>query len=131
MIVRQASIDALCEQDPVLQQIVDDRGQPPGWQRSASLTSIIQIILEQQVSLDSAKATYTRLAQYVGEVTPANLLPLTPAEWRACAVSRQKARYITKLCSQVQNGTFDLDLLKDMNDQAATAYLTQLLGVGP
>jgi DNA-3-methyladenine glycosylase II len=89
------------------------------------------MILEQQVSLDSARATYDRLKNYLGTVTTTSLLKLNAEEWRQCAVSRQKARYISLLCQKVEDGSFDFDDLTSMDDDQARDYLTQLVGVGP
>ena len=48
--------DRLSERDQHLLQILKDYGYPPFWSRKVSFATLIHIILEQQVSLASARA---------------------------------------------------------------------------
>src|SRR2546430_438989 len=53
-------VTALCERDRDLAAVVSRFGPPPLWGRQPGFGTLVQIILEQQVSLASARATYTR-----------------------------------------------------------------------
>lgn len=54
-------------------------GSPPLWDRSPGFVTLLQIILEQQVSLASAAACYGKLSAQLGNVTPETLLRLDDA----------------------------------------------------
>lgn len=56
-----AICDHLAKNDQQLQSIIDQYGYPPMWRRSNSFASLIHIILEQQVSLASAKTAFIKL----------------------------------------------------------------------
>lgn len=131
MIVTPKALAELSKIDIELADLLSAYGPPPAWSRPPGLVSLVKMILEQQVSLDSARATYYRLQTYVGSVDTVTLLKLNAEEWRQCAVSRQKARYITLLCQKIEEDSFDLDHVITMDDDRARNYLTQLVGVGP
>ena len=71
---QKQAITELIGIEPIFATVVENHGPPPLWQREESFGSLIQIILEQQVSLASARAAYDRLSTGLGKVTPANLL---------------------------------------------------------
>ena len=69
-------LQVLANRDDDLANIVETLGNPSRWQREAGFPSLIQLILEQQVSLAAAKAVFERLCQAVNPLTPKNFLTL-------------------------------------------------------
>jgi len=67
----------LAQKDEHLAIVLDRYGVPPLWSRKPGFATLLQIILEQQVSLASAKACFDKLTKRVGTVTPENLLAST------------------------------------------------------
>ena len=63
-----AAVDELCAADPDLAAIVERHGLPPFWAREPGLGTLVLLILEQQVSLASARAAYGRLTGRLGEL---------------------------------------------------------------
>ncbi len=80
----------LAEKDLVFKTILQQHSYPPMWTRKASFATLIHIVLEQQVSLASARAAFNKLKEKIGLITPAKLLQLSDEELRACYFSRQK-----------------------------------------
>lgn len=128
--VTETHIAALCRIDPIFLTLKDRVGIPPAWQRETGFISIVQIILEQQVSLDSARACFARLSSYT-DISPDALTRLEDHEWRACGVSRQKARYIVSLCDSVRDKSLDINALTHYNDAEVIAHMTRIKGIGP
>src|SRR6187549_1476237 len=83
----------LAKKDKDLSFIIKQFGYPPVWMRKASFQTLIHIILEQQVSLASARAALNKLKERVGTITPKKLLALSDQELKACYFSRQKTVY--------------------------------------
>ena len=52
------------------------------------------IILEQQVSIASAKACYVKIEDHFGSITPEIMINASNEELRNCGVSRQKTIYL-------------------------------------
>jgi DNA-3-methyladenine glycosylase II len=128
----EEAVSRLASLDPDLAAVVDAFGVPPLWGRPAGFETLVLLILEQQVSLASAKAAYDRLAARLGGVvTPDGLLRLSDEELRTDGFSRQKARYARVLAASVTDGGLDLDGLGGLPDDEARAALTALPGIGP
>ena len=124
-------ISFLCRIDPDLGAIVSDLGNPPLWSREPGFPTLIHIILEQQVSLASAKAAYTKLKQAAGELTPQRFIEFTDTELREIGFSRQKAKYGRELSLAILNGDLDFGKLQNLDDQAARSTLMKIKGLGP
>jgi DNA-3-methyladenine glycosylase II len=105
-------------------------GIPPLWDRPAGFATLLHIILEQQVSLASAKACFDKLAALIGEVEPVNLLELDDGELKAVGFSRQKTAYVRNLAEAVIEKRVDLDGLDKLPDAEVKNELTKLKGVG-
>ena len=121
---------ALARRDPDLARVIALHGVPPLWAREPGFPTLILIILEQQVSLASARAAFNRLTDACGTVTPAALLQFDDATLKQIGFSRQKAGYARGLAQRILDGTFDPDALERMSDARARAALIDLKGVG-
>lgn len=120
----------LARQDPHLHTVHARYGTPPLWARPAGFATLVQIILEQQVSLASAKACFDKLSARLGDVSPENLLSVTDIELKADGFSRQKTAYARHLAEAVLEERIDLDSLDRMHDDEVRAELTKLKGIG-
>jgi len=105
-------------------------GPPPLWDRPDGFQTLLQIILEQQVSLASAKACYDKMCRRMGDVTPESLLRSTDAELRSDGFSRQKTSYARHLADAVIEQRIDFDRLEELNDAEVKNELIKLKGVG-
>jgi DNA-3-methyladenine glycosylase II len=126
-----AAAAELCAADPDLAAIVDAHGLPAFWARDPGVPTLVLLILEQQVSLASARAAYDRLETRLGVLTTAGILASTDAELRADGFSRQKARYVRLLAAAIDDGALDLDRVSALDDDEARTALVALPGIGP
>ncbi len=124
-------LQILCNSDPDLAQIVAKLGQPPMWERAPGFPTLIHIILEQQVSLASAKAAYDRLLEAVSPLTPARFLDLDDATLKNIGFSRQKTAYGRNLARMILGGRLNLARLGTMDDTAVRSRLIKVKGIGP
>src|SRR2546430_3181332 len=116
--------------DGGLAAIVEGHGIQALWSRPAGFATLLLLILEQQVSLASARAAFTRVDARVGGVTPEGLLTLSDAELREDGFSRQKTRYARALAEKIVSRELDLDGFRRLDDDDVRAALVALLGVG-
>jgi DNA-3-methyladenine glycosylase II len=126
-----AAVDILTTRDRDLAEIVGQFGQPPLWDRRPGFATLLHIILEQQVSLASAKAAFDRLLVAADPLTTTGFLALTDEELLAVGFSRQKALYGRALARAVDSGSLDLEGLTDLDDRASDRALQSIPGVGP
>ena len=126
-----AAAAELCDADPDLAAIVEQHGLPEFWAREPGFPTLVLLILEQQVSLASARAAYDRLALRVGALTPRGVLDSTDEQLRADGFSRQKNRYVRALAAAIEGGTLDLDAVAALGDAEVRSALVALPGIGP
>ena len=117
--------------DRELAGIVERWGPPPMWGRPPGFASLTFIVLEQQVSLASARAAFGRLVAATGRLTPTAFLRLDARELLAIGFSRQKARYVRGIAAAILAGDLDLDGLDRLDDDAVREVLLELTGIGP
>ena len=120
----------LAERDPDLARVLDRLGPPPIWDREPGFPTLVHIILEQQVSLASAKAAFDKLVVRIAPLEPAPFLDLDDTELKAIGFSGQKGRYCRELAKAVLGGSLDLDDLELLADDQVRAELTKVTGIG-
>lgn len=124
------ALDELYTLDPDLRGIIDDYGPPPMWARDPGFPTLVQIILEQQVSLDSAKAAFEALLEVTHSLTPSNFLRLDDATLKTMGFSRQKSTYCRELSHAILSGTLNLETLNTLENEIASLELQKIKGIG-
>jgi len=117
--------------DPDLANIYANLGLPPLWAREPGFPTLVHIILEQQVSLASAKAAFVRLQEAAGVITPEAFLKYNDDELKGFGFSRQKTAYCRGLAQSILNKQIDLNSLNGMDDVSVHSALLKVKGIGP
>jgi len=125
----ERGVRILSRRDPDLAAIVRQYGPPPMWGRRPGFATLIHIILEQQVSLASAKAAFVKLKATI-PVTPQALLTLSDAELKRIGFSWQKTLYARHLATAIVERRFNPAALASQHDEAVRAALVELKGIG-
>ena len=120
----------ISRRDADLKFILKTFGFPPVWTRTNNFTTLIHIILEQQVSLASARAALNKLKQKLGTITPQKLLALSDAELKACYFSRQKIVYARHLAEALISRQIKLKTFTTLTDDEIRIQLKQIKGIG-
>lgn len=124
-------VEVLASRDKSLASVLERYGMPPLWAREPGFPTLLHIILEQQVSLASAKTAFDRLCAAIGRPpAPAKFLTLDDAQLKAIGFSRQKTRYGRELSRAIVEGRLDLDTLATADEDTVRAELTKLPGIG-
>ncbi len=124
------ALRALSRRDAALAGILRDLGPPPLWPLRPGFASLLRIILEQQVPLASANATFDRLRGVVSPLTAARLLKVDDVTLRGVGFSRQKRTYARHLAEAVVSGRVELGRLSRMTDPVIRSELTRVKGIG-
>lgn len=129
-VIFRASIRELAVRDSDLARVVETYGAPPLWVREPGFPSLVYIILEQQVSLASARVAFQRLCAVAEPLTPARFLKLSDQQLKRVGFSRQKTLYTRLLAESLVMKYLDLNDLHDLPDEAARKFLIALKGIG-
>ncbi len=101
------------------------RTRPPGF------PGLLQAIVAQQVSNQSAAAIWGRLAAIPGALDPARSLALPDAALLGAGLSRPKLAHARALATAFLDGRLCADTLSAMDDAAAIAAMVAVRGLGP
>ena len=118
------------QKDEVLKWIISEFGLPIIQKRKEGFASMCHIILEQQVSIASAKAAYEKLVNLVGKVDPFTIHNATDEDLRSCGISRQKTIYLKDVAQRVIRKELNFSSLPMKTEQQIRNELIQIKGVG-
>ena len=124
------SLIVLTQKDDVLKRIISEFGLPIIQKREEGFASMCHIILEQQVSIASAKAAYEKLVNLVGKVDPFTIHNATDEDLRSCGISRQKTIYLKDVAQRVIRKELCFSSLPMKTEQQIRNELIQIKGVG-
>ncbi|MGI9474105.1 MAG: DNA-3-methyladenine glycosylase family protein [Rubripirellula sp.] len=125
------AVERLSEVDPHMRRVADQHGPPPLWKRPATFGTLVHVVLEQQVSLDSAKATFDRLSVVCdGRVSADRVEKLGDSGLREIGFTRQKSRYVSALADDVVSGRFRVGSLRHASDGEVRRRIKSRLGLG-
>jgi len=122
--------DKLAKKDRHLFAIIRQYGYPPMWTRRGNFQTLIHIILEQQVSLASARAALNKLRERIGTITPKKLLALSDEDLKTCYFSRQKTVYARYLANALVSKQIILKKFSDLDDAEIRRQLKTIKGIG-
>ncbi|MUG96272.1 DNA-3-methyladenine glycosylase 2 family protein [Scytonema sp. UIC 10036] len=120
----------LASRDRDFARILDIFGHPPHWRRETGFPTLLQIILEQQVSLAAARAVFERLCGIVVPLTPENFLTFGDTQLKEIGFSRQKIVYGRSLANAITCNQLDLTHLEKLDETVIRTELKRIKGIG-
>ncbi|WP_307831525.1 DNA-3-methyladenine glycosylase family protein [Nucisporomicrobium flavum] len=109
----------LTASEPLFAAVEERHGFPLMWDRAPGFASLVHIMLEQQVSLASARATFDRLRALADPLTAESLLALDDRQLREA------------VADAVVAGSLRLEALAGLDDQDVDRQLRAVPGIGP
>ena len=95
-------------------------------------SSVIHHIIGQQVSTAAQRTVWRRFLELTGgNVTAAAVCARSREELQALGMTWRKADYILDFAGRVRDGSFDVEALADLPDDAVRERLSSLRGIGP
>ena len=93
--------------------------------------SLCKSIIGQQISVAAANSVFLKFKKKCkNKINPKTVSKLTSTQLRNCGLSRQKVLGIKSLAKQIINKSFNPKLIKNMSDEKAIVYLSNLRQIG-
>lgn len=126
----EEAIAYLYKKDNIFKQISQQFGIPIQPKRPQGFETLVLLILEQQVSIDSAKATFIKLKTAIPDFSVENVFAFSDENFRSCGVSRQKTKYIKALAEAIISKELDIESLALKNPELVREELIKIKGIG-
>ena len=93
--------------------------------------SLCKSIIGQQISVAAANSVFLKFKKKCkNNINAKAVSKLTTSQLRSCGLSRQKILGIKNLSKQILNKSFNPNIIKNMNDEEAILYLSNLRQIG-
>ena len=121
----------LCDNDPELKALVKKRkGQITLFKRPSGFEGLINLIVEQQLSVASAKAIFGRLKQSITPFSAKEFIKTDEKVFREAGLSFQKINYCFGIAKACLSGDLNFDSLELMSNEEVIIELTKFKGIG-
>ena len=120
----------LAGKSDIIADLLHKNGVPPLWPREPGFESLVRIILEQAVSLESAKAVFDKLEKEIGLISPSALLAADEKVMSKAGFSWMKWKTCRICAEKVMNGELQLCPTNQNEDDELAEKLLGLPGIG-
>ena len=121
----------LCNRDPILKKIIKKYNSGHLTTRNKPFFSLCRTIIGQQISTKAADSIWLKFEKKCKrKILPQVVIKLKSSSLKKAGLSRQKVTYLKNIAKSFKNKTFNITVLKKMNDEKAIEYITQLKGLG-
>ena len=126
----EAGLEELAALDPRMGDLWARAGTPAPRARPPGFTTLLRVIVGQQLSTHAAAAIWKRMEVAGVAKDPLAYVAMDDDSLRALGLSRQKIAYGRGLSEAVVSGGLDLPKLRRMEDEDAISTLVELKGIG-
>jgi len=128
----EVETDYLKEKDEALAKIIDQVGHIYECVDPDIYTSLVRIIIGQQISIAIYEKTWAAFQEKFGDpISPESVREQGIEGITALGIPTKRAEYILGITDMVIEGTLDVARLKTLSDDDAMSYLCSIKGVGP
>ena len=100
------------------------------YKRDKGFKGILQLIIEQQLSVASANAIYKKLKGKMPNISPGSFLILEKSDLKNCGLSKQKINYLTELAKKCEKKEINFRKIHKMDDEDLVQEITKIKGIG-
>ncbi len=101
------------------------------YRRDKGFKGVLQLIIEQQLSVASANAIYKKLKKIMPNISPESFLEIKKSDLRNCGLSKQKIDYLTGLAKKCEKKEINFRKIHKMDDENLVKEITKIKGIGP
>ena len=121
----------LSKKDKVMKKLINNYKDGALVTRNDVFFSLCKSIIGQQISVAAANSVFSKFEKCCkGKINAKNVNKLSASTLKKCGLSRQKVKGLKELAKKVINKQFKPHLIKNMNDEEAILYLSELRQIG-
>jgi DNA-3-methyladenine glycosylase II len=121
----------LSKKDKVMKKLIKDYKNGALVSRNDVFFSLCKSIVGQQISVAAANSVFLKFKKKCkNKINAKTVSKLSFNSLKSCGLSRQKVKGIQELAKRILNKSFKPNLIKDMSDEEAIEYLSDLRQIG-
>ena len=121
----------LSKRDKIMKKLINNYKDGALISRNDVFFSLCKSIIGQQISVAAANSVFSKFEKKCkGKINAKNVNRLSASTLKKCGLSRQKVKGLKELAKKVINKQFKPHLIKNMNDEEAILYLSELRQIG-
>mgnify|MGYP001238434115 FL=1 len=121
----------LSKRDSVLRKIIKKYNKGFLTTRNNPFFSLCRTIVGQQISTKAADSIWAKFEKKCKKkIKPRVVINLAFRDLKKTGLSRQKISYIKNIAKSFNSNSFNVSKLKNMDDETAINYITQIKGLG-
>ncbi len=126
----EKELSYLRQKDQRLREVIDCIGHIDRAADTDLFSSVIHHIIGQQISTKAQATIWQRMQDALGKVNAEAIRAAGVPKLQSTGMTFRKAEYITDFAEKVHSGSFDLNAVWHMSDEAAIRELSSLKGIG-
>ena len=121
----------LSERDKVMKKLINNYKDGSLVTRNDVFFSLCKSIIGQQISVAAANSVFLNFKKKCkNKINAKTVSKLTFSSLKSCGLTRQKVKGIKDLAKKTLNKSFKPNLIKEMTDEEAIEYLSELRQIG-
>ena len=117
--------------DKVMKSLINKYSDKTLTTRKNIFLSLCKSIIGQQISVAAANSVFLKFRKECkGKINPKVVNKISTTKLKKCGFSKQKVKGIKELAKKFLNKTFNPNIIKNMNDEDAILYLSELRQIG-
>ena len=121
----------LSKRDKIMKKLICNYKDGSLITRNDVFFSLCKSIIGQQISVAAANSVFLKFKKKCkNKINAKTVNKLSFNSLKSCGLSRQKVKGIKSLAKKILNKSFNSNLIKDMSDEEAIIYLSELKQIG-
>ena len=121
----------LIKEEPLFKKVLEDKNYKISlFKKKKGFEGLISLIVEQQLSVASAKAIFNRIKDLIKPFTAKKFIEVKEADLKKAGLSFQKINYCKGIANKINSGDLNLKKLEKKSDTEAIKELVKIKGIG-
>ena len=121
----------LIKEEPLFKKILEDKNYKISlFKKKKGFEGLISLIVEQQLSVASAKAIFNRIKDLIKPFTAKKFIEIKETDLKKAGLSSQKINYCKGIANKIISGDLNLKKLEKKSDAEAIKELVKIKGIG-
>ena len=121
----------LIKEEPLFKKVLEDKNYKINhFNKKKGFEGLISLIVEQQLSVASAKAIFNRIKDLIKPFTAKKFIEIKETDLKKAGLSSQKVNYCKGIANKIISGDLNLKKLEKKSDAEAIKELVKIKGIG-